>query len=158
MIFDTEMFIKNSIEIVESKLPDVITALNTEKGDYELKNIPYWYFQNLSAQCFSYPRFGVYYLVENNTLESAQNNNSIELVNLSFEVCLYDSGDRVDQNINWQILRYTRALKSVFHQNFDRIRSGTKTTVKSLIPNNFQVSGKTYKTGGVLIQAAISSN
>ena len=159
-IFDTECLLKATETLFKSKLNDEITLLNTEKGDYEIEaiNSEAWYFQNLDDQVWSYGNFIVWGMYGNPTQTATQNNNSMKSTQIFFEVCLVDEGGPISENVFYRLLRYTRALESVIHKNYDKIRSGLKVEVTSLNPTSFDLGGKTFRSAGVLITVAMSTN
>ncbi len=64
----------------------------------------------------------------------------------------------MNENVFYRLLRYQRALESVAHKNFNKIWSGVKIKVDSLTPSSFDLDGKTFRTSGILISAALTAN
>jgi len=159
-IFDTEELLKSTSVLMKAKLNNELAVIDAEKGDFIMDaiNADAWYFQNLDEEAFSYSNFIVWGMYDNPTQTDTQNNNSIKSIEMFFEVCLPDDGGPLDQNLFYKLLRYTRALESVVHKNFDKIRSGLKVQVINLSPTSFDLGGKTFRSAGVLIKAALSTN
>lgn len=159
-MFDTECLLRRSFEVMKSKLNDELLVVDADKGDYALDpiNDDAWYFQNLSDEVWSYHAFVVWGLYVQPTQTATQSNNSMKQIQIFFEVCLPDDGGPIEENVFYKLLRYTRALESVIHKNYDKIRSGLKVQVQSLNPTSFDLGGKTFRSAGVLIQAAMSAS
>ena len=159
-MFDTEELLKKTSEIMIAKLNAELVLIDTDKGDYALDpiNAEAWYFQNLDDEIWSYANFIVWGIYDNPTQTSEQNDNAIKTTQMFFEVCIPDDGGPIAQNVFYKLLRYTRALESVVDKNYDKIRSGLKVQVSSLSPTSFDLGGKTFRSAGILITAAISRN
>jgi hypothetical protein len=145
---------------MKANLNNELVIIDTEKGDYELDpiNADAWYFQNLDEEAFSYQAFVVWGIYDNPNPTDVIRGNAIKQHEIFFEICIPDDGGPLEENVFYRMLRYTRALESVVNKNFDKIRSGLNVTVSSLTPTSFDLSGKTFRTAGVLIKAAMSAN
>lgn len=159
-IFDTEALLRATQVVMKAKLAAELTIIDTEKADFAMDAIvdDAWYFQNLSDEAFSYANFVVWGMYDNPEQTDSQNNNAIKQVKMFFEVCMPDEAGPINENVFYKLLRYTRALESVIDKNYDKIRSGLKLQVDSLSPTSFNLSGKTFRSAGILITANISRN
>lgn len=159
-MFDTECLLKSTSALMLAKLNAEILIVDTDKADYALDpiNDEAWYFQNLDEEVWSYPTFVVWGMYDNPTQTDSQNNNAMKSIQMFFEVCVPDDGGRMEQNVFYKLLRYTRALESVIDKNYDKIRSGLKVQVSSLSPTSFDLDGKTFRSAGILITANMSRN
>lgn len=159
-MFDTEDLLRSTGTLMKAKLNDALLVVDTDKGDYALDpiNADAWYFQNLDEEVWSYSSFIVWGMYDNPTQTENQSNNAIKTTQMFFEVCLPDDGGALEENVFYKLLRYTRALESVVDKNYDKIRSGLKVQVSSLSPTSFDLGGKTFRSAGILITAAMSRN
>lgn len=159
-MFDTECFISKASELMKAKLNDELALIDTEKGDYIIDKINpnAWPFQNLNDEVFSYSNFCIWGLYDQPKQTDTLNNNSIKEIKLFFEVVTTDDGGPINENVFYRMLRYQRALESVAHKNFNKIWSGVKIKVDSLTPSSFDLDGKTFRTSGILISAALTAN
>lgn len=159
-MFDTECLLKKTSELMKAKLNAELLVVDTDKADYVLDpiNADAWYFQNLNEECFSYANFITWGMYANPTQTDTQNNNSMKSIEIFFEVCIPDDGGAINENVFYKLLRYTRALEAVIHKNYDKIHSGVKVSVSNLSPTSFDLGGKTFRSAGILVTAAISTN
>ena len=158
-VFDTETFLKETSKMVKEYLPSAIDAVNQEKGDFEIQQIPEdaWYFQNLTDDIYSYPIFivwGLYALPE--TIETI-GSERLRKETAFFEVVLADSGSEQLEHDFYKLLRYVRALEATVQDHFHQIWSGIRVSVSGLTPTSFEFGGKTYRSAGVSIEAAIAN-
>ena len=158
-IYDTEQFLRDLETVMKANLNTKITAINTEKGDFEIANINdgAWYFQNLNSEVFSYAQFIAWGLGNSPDSQGEQNDNYMERIRVMYEVCLADEGERSSRGINYKLLRYQRAMKEVVLENFDSYRGHTKTLITSLTPTSFTLDGKLFRSAGIQIQAALTA-
>jgi hypothetical protein len=159
-MFDTECLLTKTSELIKSKLNAELVLIDTEKADYELDpiNDEAWYFQNLDDEAFSYANFVVWGMYDNPVQTATQNNNAMKEIKMFFEVCLVDEGGPIAQNVFNRMLRYARALEAVIDKNFDKVRGGLKVQVTSLTPTSFDLTGKTFRSAGILVTANMSRN
>lgn len=157
---DLELVLKKTSDLMKAKLNDSIDCINTAKGDYEIDNIndDAWYFENLGDEVFSYANFIVWGLYNQPEITDNNFNNSMRTIKMFFEVCLPDDGSPIAENVVYKLLRYTRALERVIHQNYDKILSGVKFKVNVLSPTSFKLDNLTYRAAGISIETAISAN
>ena len=157
-MFDTEELLEKTSDLMKAKLNAELLIVDTDKGDYALDpiNDEAWYFQNLGDEAFSFANFMVWGMYENPTQESEHN--AIKVTKIFFEICLPDDGGPLNENVFYKLLRYTRALESVIDKNYGKIRSGLKVQVSSLSPTSFDLGGKTFRSAGILVSAAMSRN
>lgn len=159
-MFDTECLLKKTSEIMQARLNAELLLIDADKSDYIIDpiNPDAWYFQNLNEEAFSYANFVVWGMYDNPAQLSPQNNNAIKEIKMFFEVCMPDDGGPMNENVYYKLLRYTRALEAVIDKNYDKIRSGLKVQVSNLSPTSFDLTGKTFRSAGVLVTAAITRN
>lgn len=158
--YDTEAFLKQLENVYQTNLNNEITLIDTEKSDFVLDKIDAnaWYFQNLNNEVFSYDRFIVWGLENSPEVTSQQSDNFIKNIKVFIELAMQDGGEVADENIVWQLLRYTRALESVAFKNFDKFQSrGAKIQVESLVPTSFSLDGKLFRSAGVNISASLTA-
>jgi len=159
-IFDTECLLKSILDTVKTNLNSEILLIDTEKADYVLDPISdeAWYFQQLGEEVFSYQNFVVWGTYGNPDNFDTVHGNAIKQIEIFFEVVLADDGSAENENIHYKMLRYTRALESAVNKNFMKIWSGLKVKVTNLTPTIFDISNRQYRSAGIKVVAAISTN
>lgn len=64
-----------------------------------------------------------------------------------------------DLLINQRVLRYSRALEDVFHQNYDRLPSASRIKIKTVLPLSFKLdqdSSEEIHIGGVQLTTSLA--
>lgn len=156
-LYDVEQVIRDLATMYKSKLNDKITAINTEKGDFEIPaiNDSAWFLQHIPVT-WNYKQF-VIYGFENIDSGGTQEDNMVQQSEIFFEVAIPDSNETSSEAQIYKLLRYARALREVAHENYDSLRGYGKITVASLTPTAIEINGKSLKASGVRISASISS-
>jgi len=159
-IFDNECLLKAMLDIVKGNLNSEILLIDIEKADYILDpiNDNAWYFQQLGDEVFSYQNFVVWGSYGNPDNSDTTYGNSIKQTEMYFEVVVADDGSAIEENIHYKMLRYTRALESAVNKNFSKVWSGLKVKVINLTPTVFDISNRQYRSAGIKVVAAISTN
>lgn len=158
--YDTEQFLKDLVTLYKANLNTQITALNTEKGDFDIDTIESdaWYFQNLNDNVFNNTVFIAYGLEANAKVSEPQSTNYVKEISVFIEACMADNGDTSSENVMWQLLRYTRALEEVAFKNYQKIDSRVKIRVKNLEPTSFLLDGRLFRSAGINISAALTAD
>ena len=155
--YDTEQFLKDVETKFKSKISGKITALNTEKGDFNLDDITEsQFFIEHIPQIWNYPVIIVWTINETRQ-QTRQNDNLLKSIEVDYNVLLSDSGNSKDQSWFWKLLRYSRALADIAHENFDSYQGVTKTQIEDLLPTSWTVSPqKVLRAGGIRIIASFT--
>ena len=162
--YDVELLLNDIFKMFQAKLNDKIDEVNAEKAangeaqdDFAIINIndKAWYLNHIPAS-WNYKAFVVYGLAGIEANEN-QNDAFVEKVDLFFEVCIPDKGEKINESQIYKLLRYARCLKDVAIENFDTIRGYGKLQVASLTPTAIEIDGKRLKSSGVTVTASISS-
>jgi hypothetical protein len=158
--YDTEVLLKTALSTVQSLMNSEITALNTEKADFEVAsvNASAYYFGSL-PKVWNHNPMIVYGIDSQPTLEAVQDDNAVKPVILYFEVVLVDGGSKEDENIIYKLLRYSRVLEDIFQKNSGKIMQGYGTLkVTGLAPTSlFSADGKLVRSAGVTVTARITA-
>jgi hypothetical protein len=99
----------------------------------------------------------IFYGIETIETQGA-NAGSVDYYKIFVEVVLVTNG--MDTNAGRKIHRYSRALREVFHENFDRLPWSNKTNIETVRPISFTIDGNSsdeVKVGGVSITTALAS-
>lgn len=161
MIYDEEQIVKDLVQLLQEKLNDEITAINTEKNDsLVLQQIPTdkYVFESLNKTVLNYKGFFVLYGLRENPPREQNEVNLIEDTTVTVEIATIDSGLKDLNNLFYKLLRYRRALKSLIMKNPDVFRNYAKPFVTSLKPAAFPYSKNVVILSvGLDIRASITS-
>lgn len=125
-----------------------ITAIDTAKG----------YFEQTWSDKILNINPAIFYGIEDIAAEGMGPWTS-ETIQIFVEVILVDSGIDPLQLARNKILRYSRAIKEVFQENYDRLPMGNQIKIKTLRPIAFKLDLNTseeIKVGGVSITTALA--
>lgn len=150
---DIECFLDQTLAFLRANLNDKIAAIDLEKNDaITTPPIPdeAYIFQSLDEGVQNYDPFIFYGIsrVEGEAIDSANS----ELWSVEITVIKTDSDSKI---VTRQLLRYGRALKEIFQENYYKINSvRQKLRVSSLEPISFssQNSSNRFKAIGVEIE------
>lgn len=161
MIYDEEMILKDAVDLVKSKLPAEIIAINTEKNDtIVLDSIDdtRYVLEFIDQKVLNYKGPFILYGLVSSPVKEKSSQNLLEDVTLTFSVGLFDSGEK-DRSINfYKLLRYRRALKKIFLDNPDVFRGYAKSSVVSLNPDAIPVSNNVViLTMGIDVTASVTA-
>lgn len=161
MIYDEEMILKDAVDLVKSKLPAEIIAINTEKNDtIVLDSIDdtRYVLEFIDQKVLNYKGAFILYGLVSSPVKEKSSQNLLEDVTLTFNVGLFDSGEK-DRSINfYKLLRYRRALKKIFLDNPDVFRGYAKSFVVSLKPDAIPVSNNVViLTMGIDVTASVTA-
>ena len=160
MRYDAEMAIFDVLDLYKDKLNAAITAINSEKNDgLVLDAIPNdtYVFDNFPSQVVNYEVALVWGLSSGESVKSSQENNFIEPINITLEICVADDGGEDRLNQLKKLLRYSRALQAVIMENYDVLRGYGRPVIRSLEPNGFSLSNKLFLCAGIQITASITA-
>lgn len=82
---------------------------------------------------------------------------TLELYKIFVEVVMVDNG--MDANGKRRLLRYSRAIREVFQENYDALSWNTKTNIETVRPLSFTIDGNTseeIRVGGVSIVTGLA--
>lgn len=133
--YDTESFLIDVESTMKNNLNNLITALNTEKGDFNLDLVDdkAYIFQTLNDEVVNFNP-AVFYYIDDIRSEGIDSATSEEIV---VEVTIIMS-DTQDGNMQYKLLRYLRVLKELFNTHFNKVHYSKKVIVESLVPINFK--------------------
>lgn len=163
-MYDTEQVITDLENAFKNNLNTEIGLINTEKGAVSgdvlfIEDIPNttYLFQAISKSVNNYKVFLLYALLPNERLISAQSDNYIEPINITFEVCLPDKGDKSRKAQITKLLRYSRALRSVIIKNLDLLQGYGTVSVVDLTPSGFAFDRQVFLSGGIHVNTTITA-
>lgn len=147
--YDIESFAKDVEATLKSKLNTKITSINTEKGDYDIDPISdkAYFFQTLNDKVNSFSPALFYYIddIRSDGIGPATSDDiSIEIV-----IILSNSNDGKQA---YKLLRYLRALKELFNDEFNNVKSNRTVKVESLVPINFALQNSSSYVDGIGIR------
>jgi hypothetical protein len=156
--YDIENLLTDLAAIAKTNLNTKIAAITAEKNDdIVLKTIDSgaYFFQSLAKnRAASYPVF-LFYGMDDPTADGI-GPGTAETVNIFFLVVLQDTAE--EEVYMTRLLRYSRALKEIFEENYATIRRVSRILVSNLAPVSFEienVSG-TFKAVGVKVRATLA--
>jgi hypothetical protein len=158
MTYDLESLLDDIETLLKAKLNAKIASIEAEKvlpiGLPAVLTDAYFQ-QSWSDKILNYSP-AIFYGVEK--IEATGSGSAtLELFRIFVEVVLVDSG--MDTYAGRRIHRYSRALKEVFHENFDALPWSTKTNIETVRPVSFALDENTseeVKVGGVSIVTALA--
>ena len=161
MSYDVEMLLDDIEVLLKAKLPAKLIAIEAEKTalgiPVGLDAIdPTAYFQQNWSDEILNQAPAIFYGVESIQAESI-GPATIEKLKLFVEIIMLDSG--MDAYGKRRLNRYSRAIKEVFHENFDQLPWSNKTIVETVRPISFTLDENTseeMRVGGVSIATAIA--
>ena len=151
-----EDFLNCSIALVKEQINAKLAEIDAERGDFTLKPIDLdngIVFQSLNNLPVNFDPILFYGIdqVDSDSIESAQG----ETWDLEFSIILADPQDRTADK---RILRYQRALKEIFSENYIKINNmRQKVRVKSLNPVSFllQNSSNEFRAIGIIVETTL---
>ena len=152
--YDVETYLTDLKSIFQSNLNNRITAINAEKTGLQIPLIPdeAWYFNHI-PEVWSYNQFVVWGL-NGISLSSSQPGAAIQTVDAFIEVAVQDKGQKVNEQVIYQLLRYSRSLLEVATKNHDRIQGYGNLQLESLSPSLVDISGKRLRMAGINLTAS----
>ncbi len=150
-IFDTESFLRKSLEVLQANLNSEITKINTDKGDFTLEavNAAAWYL-NLIPKQFSYPVF-ILYGIASEELSDFQEGAILKAVTIQFEIGVVDKNWKDSEAAVYRLLRYRRALEAVVSKNYRSFGNGKKPIVQGLTPASLTKGDNRFEFSGINI-------
>lgn len=138
--YDTESFLRDVETFLKTNLNNNIIAINTEKGDFVLDQIPTtaYIFQSLDDRVVN-NKASLFYYIDDIQSEAVDSATSEEI---SIEVVVILS-DKKDNTLQYRLLRYQRALKELFNNGFNKVNYSKKVRVESLVPIRFAYQNST---------------
>lgn len=159
-LYDTECLLNSLIKTVKANLNNELLVIDAEKADYVIDKINdnAYYFQQLGEEVFSYQNFVVWGTYANPENFDSSTGNAIKKIKAYFEVVVADDGSALTENIHYKMLRYTRALEATINKNFSKMGNGLKVSIDHLTPTTFDVDNRQYRSAGIVVVAAITTN
>jgi hypothetical protein len=157
MAFDIETFIDGLSTSLKTKLNQKITALNTEKGDALLDQIPEkaWIFGSLDDTVKNFADFAFFFVDSIDTKVAGPI--LAEEYTIEIDLFIYD---RQDSKIQKRILRLHRALREAIAETWDKVGMGyDRASIESLTPIDVKLNNSSYyhKIVGVSLKFSISN-
>lgn len=154
--FDIETFLTKLEAKLKATLNQKIQAINTEKGDSVLDQIPAdnWIFGSLDDRAKNFKDFLFYYV---DTIDSTVNGPRMA-EDYTIEIDLF-TFDRQDKKVQQRILRYHRALREAVAETWGVVGVGYgDAEIQSLVPIDVKLNNSSYfhKIVGVSLKFAIS--
>lgn len=163
MKVDIESIVKEVRGILDSKLNTKISEVENSKasegaplpGGLAIIHPEAYYEQSWSDSIINRAP-AIFYGVED-VQATGIGPSTIEVVTLFVAIILVDSG--MDVHTSKRIHRYSRALKEVFQENYDKFASSGQFKIATIRPESYRLNLDTseeIKVGGVTIQTAIA--
>lgn len=160
--YDVEQMLDDIEALLKSKLNTKIAAIEAEKLSLgKAVGLPAVqdnaYFQQSWSDKILNHNPAIFYGLENVSPTGA-NSATVEVYKIFIEVVIVDSG--MDTFAKNRILRYSRAIREVFEENYDRLPWGNRTNIETVRPQSFTIdenSSEEIKVGGVSITTALAS-
>ena len=153
MMDDIESLLK---EKLNTKIQEINLAKATKEPAIEIAEIDETcYHQQSWSDKLLQKTPAIFYGLENITATGA-NAATLEVYRIFVEVVIVDNG--MDPYTLRRIHRYSRALKEVFQENYDKMPWSNKTNIETVRPVSFLLDENTseeIKVGGVSIVTAI---
>jgi hypothetical protein len=152
-VYDLEKLSFDLREICKANIVAKLLAIDTEKADGVTMQSPHasaYFFQALTkAQASQYPCF-VFFGMDD-PISDGLGPMSVEEVELFFIVMLKDTAE--NEVYLQRMLRYSRALKEIFQENFNNTPWKNKLKITSVAPVSFQIAGvaSTFAGAGVKV-------
>lgn len=150
--YDTERFLEDIKAILTSKLNAKFLEIDTEKADtITLKPVgsTSYFLQGLNERAANLDPFVVYGYEPGDT--KSIGSSSAQDILVSVVIVVSDHGSDL---MNTQMLRYARALKEVFEENWQMVEFSTKLRINELEPINLKLDAdgdNQYKAVGIQI-------
>lgn len=153
--FDIETFLEKLETKLKVSINQKITAINTEKGDSLIDQIPTdaWIFGSLDDRAKNYKDF-IFYFVDtiDTSLAGAR---SAEDYTIEIDIFMYD---RQDNKVQKRLLRLHRALREAVLETWDKVGIGyDKVSMESLVPIDVKLENSSFyhKILGVSLKFSI---
>lgn len=146
--YDWESLAADIETILKNNLNTKITALDAEKADtitLDQVNSSAYFFQTMNDSIANFNPF-IFYGIDNIESEGIPSASSDEI---EIAVWLVLDDDANDLLIANRMLRYTRALKEVFEDNWNETRNRSKIVVKAFAPVQFQDAINSSNSGRI---------
>lgn len=150
---DPEFIMAEILAVMQGGLNDRLSAITDEKDDdIDLAPIDEdaYFFQELNGKTVNFDPF-VLYAIQSIKGEGSEGYTQTQL-EIAVVVCLEDQGQ--DEAIGRRILRYGRALRQLFEDNFQLPESKAKVVVASQVPVEISLlnSSNSHRAIGVTLQ------
>lgn len=156
MKYDVEILEADLLALVKANLPAKLTEITAEKADSITLPAPTdaQYFNSTDDQVDN-RTLSVRYGLEDPRPNSIASNTAEDNIYL-FLVYLNEK-NHLPGVVRKKLFRYTRALKEIFEENFDRLTFVSKMTIQTIAPQSWaeNENSPTYKVGGVYIETSL---
>lgn len=166
MKYDAEKLMTDIRAILVAKLDAKLDQIAAEKADFDSENLggalglPYipekdYFFQSWSDRILNV-KYAIFYGIEE-TVTSGMGPSSAVLYKIFVEIIVHDSGQ--DSKTTNRVLRYSRAIREVFEENYDKLPGGNNIKIETTKPISFRIdldTSEEIKVGGVLITTAFA--
>ncbi len=155
--YDIEELLRDLLEVCKANLNTKLAALDAEKNDgITLLTVPdeAYFFQSLEkARAAPYNAF-VFWGLDDPTPDG-HGPYTLENLGIFFIVVVRDTAET--ENYLFRLMRYSRAMKEIFEQNFSKNRGRVKLSVQNLSPVGFDALGMpgSFKAVGVRLSGTI---
>lgn len=155
--YDLEALLADVEALLKTKLNDKLDAIATDKNDGitcpHIDATLGYIQQSLDARVMNLAQF-VFYGVENITTIAIKGGSANQY---TLDILVLVSDDGGDKDKLKKLLRYQRALKEIFEENYGAFPSG-QMTVTSGIPQDIKLidSSNSYRVIGIFVEIAIA--
>lgn len=163
-MYDTEQVIEDIVSTFQSKLDNEITNINTRKnavsGDARfLESIASskYVFETVSKQVLNFKDGFILYGLVDVPMNQEQLGNGVETTVVTFQVALFDKGEKGRTDLLYKLLRYRSALKEVVKNSPDMFRGFATPLITGLKPSAFEYEKQIIFTCGIDISASVTS-
>lgn len=161
--YDLESALLDTLVVLQDNLNDKIAAIDAEKTAAGQELIPAlaaidngaYHVQSLINKVINTQQFCFYGIEKSVPLSSGQV--TAEVVNIYVTIGVLDNAQTNDAYR--RTLRYIRALKEIFEENFSAFNGASKIKIETLTPVSLKLSedsSEEYKLGGVSLQVGLA--
>lgn len=156
-MYDLEQLLFDLRDICKANLGTKLAAIDTEKNDGTTMSVPAqtaYFFQSLTKNQAAAEDVFVFFGMDD-PIADGLGPMTIEEVEIFFIVMLKQTAE--SEQYLQRMLRYTRALKEIFQENFNSTPMKNKLRVSSLSPVSFNIAGvtSTFMGAGVKVWTKI---
>lgn len=155
--FDIESFRDHFLTLIQNNLSAKVSAINTEKGDSLLVDIPNeQYLKSFNNTVMNFDKF-IYYRITNIETVDAHAGGLSEEITLPF-VAMFSKPDNWD-DAEKMVLRYSRAFREIILDNARSEPAISDLEVSVYEPDMIQLSADSawYQAGGIEIKGVITT-
>lgn len=160
MKYDIELVETKLLTLVKAKLPAKLTEIETDKGDGLTLDVPtdsqYYNSTDIDEEVINQSPLIKYGVVINDVVSisaaTAEDNTYMFLIH-------FDDLNETQGVVRKKLLRYSRAFKEIFEENFKAFSFLSSLQIQTIAPHLWRENERSpvYKVAGVYIQTSLAS-